>query len=379
MNIGVLTITYYPNLNGLSLTTKKLVEELRKYGINMYVITSRIPGVEYPDYVLPINSFRLPENYSPDIRFPYPFKRNIIRFLKEKNIELLHSQDPYLGILGNSIAKKLQIPHINSYHTFIEEYPYLNFPGYKYVARAITRKLCNECDLVVALTTKMERYLQNVKIKTPITFLHNVPNISHLSKNIPDPAVMNKFGIKESDFVFITFGRVAKEKNINTGIDILEPLIKKYKNIKYIIAGMGPEIVPLKKIVQTRGLDEYVIFTDKYEPETLSTIANLAHCFLFTSYTDVQPTSILEAMACGLPVISLDDDSVDYILKDGHNGIKCTLNTIREKCESVYLDQNLLNRLSTNAFESASILGEKDITLQWINTYKTLIQNSQHS
>ncbi len=375
MNIGLIANTYYPNLNGVSVSLVKLVEELKKQGVNPYVVVPRIKNYEYPENILPVRSLSYPKRIHADLKIAYLYKSQAIDFFKEHNIELLHSHETMQG--GNtavSIAKRLGIPHIHTYHTFVETYNYFKIPAYKLWVRQKTRYVCNNSELVIAPSPKIRHYLLDIGLRSKIKYLINIPNNQHLKRVAKDKKLLAAYGIKPQDFVFITFGRVAKEKGLDRAIKMLEPLLKQYPDMKYLIAGKGQDEVRLKALVEKRGLEGKVVFAGTYTQDTLSALASLGDCFLFTSTSDNQPGTILEAMTVGLPVVSIDDDSVDYLVVDGENGFKREISQLPKFCEKLYKDRELLERMSKNAEESARALSGDAIVGRYIDVYKNVIE-----
>src|SRR6476646_6071674 len=97
MTIGILTNTYPPNLNGVSVTTGRLVDELRRKGIHVVVAAPQTEGVEYPEYVLPLRSFPLPKTLRSDIQVPLFYSSEVANFFSSHGVELIHSQDTFFG------------------------------------------------------------------------------------------------------------------------------------------------------------------------------------------------------------------------------------------------------------------------------------------
>jgi len=376
MTIGIIANTYPPELNGVSVTTANLVEKLKEKGVKVVVAIPKVKGVNYPDYILPLKSISLPKRMRSDISIPFLWKDEVIEFFQENQVDLIHSHDTFFGGLeATQIAKELDIPCVHTYHTYIEAYKSIDIPGYKPFIREFSKQVCNKYDHVIALSSKIYLYLQELKIHAPISQFLNVTNLEHLSQREFDTSFAVRFGIEKDDFVVITFGRVSKEKGLDKALEVIAPLLKTHRNTKYIIAGEGSFIKILSKKALKLGIQDQVIFTGKYTPQNLSQLCSLAKFFLFTSTTENLPTTLLEAMYCGLPVIAVDDDSVDYILKHRQNGIKAPLEKLSYFCGEFYCNQELLNQYSQNAHISAQIVSQKDIAQDYLDLYQDIVFN----
>jgi 1,2-diacylglycerol 3-alpha-glucosyltransferase len=375
IRVGIMSVTYVPNLNGVSISVYRMTENLRKKGMKTFTITSKMKGVKYPNYVLPVPSFPMPKSVSPDMKFPYYGVWEAYRFFTKNKINVINSTDPFLtAMIGRILSKLMNIPHVYTFHTHFETYGYFNFPGYKKVIRSLLKSLCNHTEQVTAPSDKIRQYLLDLGVHVPIKTLINIPKIDHLYPAKKNPVLMQKYGISPNDFVFITFGRVNKEKSLDVGVRMMVPIIKKHPQVKYVIAGLGPMEEPLKKLSQKLGIENNILITGKYEQGELNDLANLGDAFLFTSRTDTQAITLLEAMCCGLPVLAVDDDCVDYILRDGYNGFKRSETDLLRCCMDVVEDKKLYTMLSKNARKSSKMMSEAKMTREWMNLFKKVVE-----
>ena len=230
--------------------------------------------------------------------------------------------------------------------------------------------MCDGYDAVVAVSPKTEQYLYKINVQSPIYQIPNVlilpnspildskidvkstkeivnldlknslKNVEQLDTNSkPNKPVKpnnskqtrsqnlisnstlqnpksNKFYFKEkfpnlpidveNSFNFVTFGRIAKEKSLEIGIEILEPLLQKYP-IYYLIAGIGPEMENLESFIKKKNLENKVFLIGKYDNESLSDFCEFCDVFVNTSTSENLPTTDFEALSFGLPVVAIDD------------------------------------------------------------------------
>lgn len=377
MRVGIIATSYPPNRDGVSVSIASLVEGLRRSGHESFVITPRARGAVYPDYVLPVRSLPIPKNLSAELRLPYGGLRSGFFFFRRNKVDVIHSVDPFLsGPQGIVFAKLLGVPHIHTFHTHFETYPYFRFPGYEYSLRLMARQVCNLTDTVVAPTEKIATYLAKIGVRVPIHTLLNIPPERSLWPTDRDTAVAEKFRLMPDDFVFVTFGRVAKEKGLDRGLAALSPLMRKNPKVKYLIAGHGPAINTFKGLARDLGIAGQVIFTGPYDRVQLPKITSVASAFLFTSRTDTQAITLLEAMQCGLPVVSIDDDCVDYILQHGKNGLKIKESQLAKACARLVREPQLRDRLAANALKTVEKFDPEEILEKWIGIFKMTISRS---
>jgi 1,2-diacylglycerol 3-alpha-glucosyltransferase len=371
MKIGILTNTYDPDANGVSVAIKGLEKQLTEMGNQVFVVAPKHEGVIYPDNVLAVNAIKLPKNISSDLKLPLFYTDEATKFFAQNQIEILHTHDTVMGgIEGLVIANKLKIPAIHTFHTFIEYYDYFKLPGYTKMLRQYLQEVCNGYQHIIAPSQKMYDYLLNLGVSIPMTNLINVPDLETLEKHTTPKNTLNID--PNQDFVFLTFCRLATEKGLDTSIKTLAPILHKYPNVKYLICGDGPAKLELQELTNKLQIQNQVIFTGKYDRSELKYYTSLAKIFIFTSTTDNLPTNIFEAMYFGLPVISINDKSVDYILKNGENGFAVESEKLTEKCEEILnLD---LQKYSQNAKKSAFEITPLEIANQHLKLYNRVIE-----
>jgi 1,2-diacylglycerol 3-alpha-glucosyltransferase len=371
--IGILTNTYPPIKNGVSMAVYGLEQELTKRGIEVYIATPEVEGVKYADNVFCFPAIELPKDISADLKIAPVYTNKVKKYFKSKDIQLIHTHDTLFGgIEGASIAQDLDIPSVHTFHTLIEQYKMVSFPAYKRVIRRAIKEVCNSYSAVIAPSTKAYLYLLE-KVVAPISQIYNVTYLNSIEYE--ETYRFDLSGIKHDDFVFITFCRCAKEKGLDTAIDILAPIMIHNPRVKYIIAGDGPSQDELREQALKLGVASQVIFVGGYNPTELKSLVqnSEAKVFLFTSTTDNLPTNPVEAMNLGLPVLSIDDKSIDYIVRDDYNGIICPLGELTSKAIDLICDEKLVQRLKIGAIASAKEFLQKDIVGEHIKLYERVM------
>ena len=95
------------------------------------------------------------------------------------------------------------------------------------------------------------------------------------------------------------------------------------KDIKFIQIGEFTKNTPeLKQLVKDKGLEDAIIFTDKIE--NASSLVPQFDAFLMTSQREGGPTSVLEAMLLGTPVVSTQVGVVPDVIQDGKKWFYCS-------------------------------------------------------
>ena len=98
----------------------------------------------------------------------------------------------------------------------------------------------------------------------------------------------------------LSVGEVNKNKNHKVGIEALAKLND--PDVYYVIYGHGPLMDVHKELAKELGVGDRVVLTG-YRTD-VADFYKMADIFLFPSFREGLPVSVMEAMACGLPIIA---------------------------------------------------------------------------
>ncbi len=157
---------------------------------------------------------------------------------------------------------------------------------------------------------------------------------------------------EEIRFLFV--GRLIKIKNIPFLLKGFEKVSKKYSNVSLHIVGDGEEREKLERLAGELGIREKVKFYGHIYKDELLKIYQNCHVFVITSEYENFPNVVLEAMACGLPVIATSVGGMVKQVKDGHTGFLVPLNKtylLAEKMEFFLKNHQAILSFGKNARE----------------------------
>lgn len=120
---------------------------------------------------------------------------------------------------------------------------------------------------------------------------------------------------KKTKPIIITVANLIKSKNI----DFILTLANISKKFSFYIVGDGPEKNRLFDNTKKENLSNVLLLGKKSEDE-LITLLNSSNLFLLPSLSEGTSTAIIEAMACGLPIICSNAGGVKELIKNGENG-----------------------------------------------------------
>ena len=364
MRIAIMTDSYLPTRDGVVtavITFKKALEDL---GHTIFVIApdpgkeSREEGIiyfparkfkNYPDYFLPI----FPSN-----------KRSIIESL---NVDIIHIYGvTFMALKGLLVSRSTKTPTVMTYCTNVvdtmEYYSPLPLPmelqsilAWTYMRNYLKRPNC-----VIALTPATLKEFEENGVKTKRTEVIPIGiDVQRFRLGIDGSAICKRYGLNGKRVV-IHVGRVSYEKSIDTVIRSMKLLPD---DIRLLVVGKGPALEEMKKLVDTEGLSEKVIFTGFVPDEELASHYAASDVVVSASRFETQGLTIAEAMACGLPAACSDGRAFLDVVKDGING--CFFDDTSEKCAEAILkcldnkDVMAINARRTAESYSTETVGRK--------------------
>jgi len=192
-------------------------------------------------------------------------------------------------------------------------------------------------DVVVVTTPSIKAFIRE-RYKIAEEKIAVIPN--YVDTNAFKPLEIEK---EEKRVVFV--GRLGKEKNLFSLVDAI-----KCFNAKLVLIGDGPLKEELKRKVKVEGIKN-VTFVGIIPNEELPKELNKSTLFIQPSLYEGNPKTLLEAMACGLPVIGTDVAGINEVVWDRLNGYLCGTSTssIRGALREMLWDEKLRERLGKNA------------------------------
>lgn len=116
----------------------------------------------------------------------------------------------------------------------------------------------------------------------------------------------------------ISVGRLTVLKNMQAIIEALPKVINAHPNVHLRIVGDGAYENELKGLVREKKLGSHVEFTGNLDHAGVMQVLTTSHLFVFpTNVKEGFPKAVLEALACGLPVIATRVSVIPQLLKNG--------------------------------------------------------------
>ena len=388
MRILMISDVYFPRINGVSTSIKTFKNELETLGHEVTLIVPAYTPEQNCDPVSDQTVIRVPSRYlwlDPEDR---AMRWGNIFALREqlthKQYDILHIQTPFIAhYVGVSLAKKLNIPRVETYHTYFEEYlyhyiPFLPKSWMKYVARHYTKTQCNDLDAVIVPSTAMQEVLVNYGVATHTEVL---PTGIELDKfrNGDGEKFRKAYDIPMDRPTLVFIGRVAFEKNIDFLLRVVGQVRRSIPDVLLLIAGEGPALPHLKKLANTLRLNSNVLFLGYLDrnKELLDCYAS-GDAFVFASNTETQGLVLLEAMALGVPVVSTAVMGTKDILAPKKGALVCneTVNEFADNIIRLLKDPTLRATLSQEALDYVKTWSSLSMAKKLLQFYENVVQKT---
>lgn len=266
-----------------------------------------------------------------------------------------------IGVWNHSVAvtchycRKYKIPYIISPRGLLYPYatgkkPWKKWPYYYFIARKDLT-----CANAIHYTSDNEaescHQLLGLRNKTIV-----IPNGLDLSEfaDLPQAQVFRRHYPDLQDKRIILFlGRISWKKGLDILIEVFNKIAKERSDTHLVIAGVdeGGYIKSVKKWVGKYGLENRVTFTGMLlGREKLAAFVD-SNLFVLPSYSENFGMSVIEAMACGLPVVISNQVGVykDIQKNNGAVVVECNAASLYQGITAILDNPDLAARLTLQA------------------------------
>ena len=380
-----------------------------------YFTDGYLPGVNGVSYVVDTHARLLAENNQVEIfapaygwwnrnetgknlkifrykSFPWPMYKdvhlavpNIWKMMEEVNRfspDVIHIHTPFsMGLSGILIAKLKKIPLVGTYHTLFSEVLVYVSPKKmldKYLAAIekamtgvgvnielrnlrgngtggeklqqkmawnIVNKIYGYCDAVICPTEAIKKELVKRRFNKKLWVI---------SYGI-DRKVFKPNGKLVKEKIILHSGRLAFEKNVDVVLKAFKLVTEKIPDSRLVIAGDGPANKSLKELARNLGLGKKVTWLGMVPRQRLPQIYQRAALFVTASTMETLGMVVLEALACGVPVVGVNKYALRDLILEDENGLIAEPGKPKALAAAmikVLKDERLREKFSTGAIRS---------------------------
>ena len=189
------------------------------------------------------------------------------------------------------------------------------------VYRLLTKYSLRKADLVVCRTPFMREEIAKLGInskKVRISFLG--VNTKEFSPVKSSEELRQRLNIANLIPVVISTRALRPIYDIETLVKAIPLILKDINQAKFVIVGGGEQRKYLETLAKSLSILDSIVFVGFIPHETISQYLASSDVYVSTSLSDGTPSSLLEAMACGLAPVVTDIAANRSWIKDGENG-----------------------------------------------------------
>ena len=237
----------------------------------------------------------------------------------------------------------------------------------------ITRHSIDQSDAVTAVSEFLrQETLKTFKPKVPIKVIYNF--IKEIPRMEPDCRELRKRLTPEKEPILIHLSNFRPVKRISDVILVAEKVLKKMP-IRLVMIGDGPERPLAERMVRKLGIADRVSFLGKQDD--VYCLLSMGDIFLMPSETESFGLAALEAMSCGLPVVTSNAGGLPELNIEGKTGFHADVGDVEAMSSHVLrilTEPNLKETLSRQAREYAFERFHADaIVPQYIELYESVL------
>jgi len=290
----------------------------------------------------------------------------IFALLKEKFDIIDCQQFPYFSCFFAKLISKLKkTPLIITWHEVWDDYwyEYLGWKGFGgKVTELLVTLLAQHC-VAVSITTKNN--LKSIGYDRQITIIPNGVDLNHVRSINPSD--------ESSDIIFV--GRLIKEKHVDLLVRAFSILSSEQQNLRLLIIGEGPEQDAITKIIQELLLENQVVLRGFHDDHD-KIIAQMKSAKVFVNPSTREGFGItaLEALACGVPVVTVDHpaNAIRELITE-KNGFTSSLSE-KDLADTICIALQRYTEMKNDCIASASAFDWEKITSDIERYYLSVIE-----
>jgi len=312
LRVAVVTETYPPEINGVAMTTGRIVEGLVAAGHRVDLIRPRQAhegAAIAADGVEQMLARGIPIPKYANLQLGLPAQKVLLRRWSHRRPDVVQvvTEGP-LGWSALTAARKLRLPTISEFHTNFHRYTGHYGVGWlKRPIAAYLRKFHNRADLTLVPTRALCAELAG----------QGIPRVDVVSRGVDttlfDPArrseaLRRQWGLAPDDLAVLYVGRVAPEKNLALLEQAFAAVRARQPRARLVLVGDGPALPQLRARLPEAvcaGPQTGVLLAEHYASGDL---------FVFPSLTETYGNVVAEALASGLPVVAYRDAAAHELI-----------------------------------------------------------------
>lgn len=363
MRICFISRRYFPAVSGMSVYARNLTKALSERGHEVVMISQyreddtgvRIYGGGPPprEPWMEVHGLRSVGEELGAAGQPADFERDLREMVEtavnlhgQKPFDVVHAQYAYpTGLAAMEVSRRLGIPNVVSIQGGDGHWVGLCCETHR---RAMEAVLDHSMGLVIGCESFRDEVVENHG--TAADRFTIIPGATNTDQFRPRTDVLGEL---RQPVRLLYHGRVDSRKGSLDFIRVGKRLLDRGHDVELIVSGIGPDFEATEQLALQLGIDTCTYFPGEASYAEAPARYHSGDLFLSPTYAEGFSNTILEAMACGLPIVSTTTVGVVDCIRSGENGLLTEpgdIEALTEATERLLTDQEFRRGLCQTAY-----------------------------
>ena len=231
--------------------------------------------------------------------------------------DIIWTNEPVMGVVTRLAAKRARkngtkvLYMVHGFH-FYTGAPKMNWMIYY----PIEKLMASKADVICTVNQEDYARAKSFQVKD-VKYIHGIGiNTTRLTLGEKKNDIRAELGLEQDDFVVLSIGELNDNKNQRVIIEAIAML--RDSKIHYVLCGKGDQLESLKKLVTEKRLNQNIHFLG-YRKDVVD-ICSQADVYVMPSKREGLPVASLEAMYCGLPLVTSNIRGLIDVMENGISG-----------------------------------------------------------
>jgi len=314
-------------MGGIEKVSYEQSKRLTQSGYQIDVLTSKIKGRnERPAKGIRVFHYST-LNLAERIGVPYPILtveayKKFAQVIRKCDLVHAHGHVYMSSYLAGKVAKKYKKPFILTQHnTFIDYQSWLNMVEHLNdltIGKAVLR----DADRIVVVSKKTMDYVRRLGAgKSKTSVIYNGVDVDYFHPANKEES-RKKLGLPKNRKIILSVRRLVYKNGLDTLIESIPLVARNHPDTLFVVAGKGPSRKLIEDRIKELGIEDNIKLPGFVPDKLLPVYYNAADYFVLPSASgEGLPLVLLEAMACGLPVLATTVGGTPEIIKHMKNGV----------------------------------------------------------
>ena len=292
-----------------------LAKSLVKAGVNVHIAAAN--GEDKNRVNIPLGvprenhgvcTYYFPQPFQTSYAFSWPLTSWLRRNLRKYDLVHINSLFAYPTFVASRIAIRHQCPYVVSPHGMLEPWA-LQYKAWKKspYLRFVEGTTLRKAAAIQALTLEEADYFRTLNIGAPTFVLPNGVNSDEFSPILGREAFEDRYPLTRGKSIILFLGRIDPKKGLDLLVAAFGKIAHKGLRGRVCLVIAGPDLVgyqnTIEHLIHKEGLYGDVLFTGGLYGDARLAALSAADIFVLPSRSEGFSVAVLEALACGCPVI----------------------------------------------------------------------------